>query len=122
MLCITILFGKTAASLVERAKLAQIGFRKSLRNEDEWSLPVADVTAATSHFEATNEVLSKCYAFALTATCPDAVNWVDLHWRLEMCIGSFAIVEVTERERMLFRQIWLESDDDASMIARSRGS
>lgn len=120
MIRITILFGKNAASFVEWAALAQIGYRESLQNAGEWVLPVPDVNAATSHFELTNVVMSKCYPYSLTGSCPDAASWVDLHWRLEMCIGCFVVVEVAERERLLFRQIWLENADDVSMLKRSQ--
>lgn len=119
MFRITVLFGKSAI-LMETATLLQLGLCRSHPNEGEWILSVTDVRAAAGHYEAVNEALSKFYPFSLAGIGPDAVNWIDLHWRLEMCIANFAVVEVVERERLLFRQIWMESADDASMMASSR--
>lgn len=118
MLRISVYFGQSSHSFMGALELAQLGFRKSDQEEaPAWILAVADVSAATSRFDATNGTLAKFFPFPLLGLRPGENTHLDLPWRLEMCAGNTALVEVMDGDRLLFRQIWLAEARDLPRFA-----
>lgn len=118
MLSISVRFGSSPHALMGALALAQLGLRK--REEKgivEWLLTAADSVAVACQFDAINAALAEFFPFPLFGSYP-GVDALDLPWRLEMCAGNTALVEVTEYDRLLFRQVWLADARDLPRFAR----
>lgn len=123
MLRIIICFGKNDHSLMGSTNLADLGFRRRSADEDlEWVLMVPNAARVASCFDAANSALAKYFDFPLAGVHPSAHGRLDLPWKLEMCIGQTALVEVMDGDRLLYRQIWLEKYADLFIFPQQTGA
>lgn len=113
MIRIIICFGKNSHSSMGSTNLAELGFRRRSADDGlEWVLMAPDAAMVTSQFDAANSALAKYFDFPLAGLDPNAHSRLDLPWKLEMCIGQTALVEVMDGDRLLYRQVWLEDSAD----------